>query len=403
MGQTMGGPGCVDSDFAGVTAANAAGKCEAVGITGCDCAAGIADAGKSTQDKCNWLVDNCELPSMKGCMANDWWHPEDLHVADAGKAADYACKTLGITGCDCGKAVADGIKLWDGKKPSGPPSGGLINEAGCAWLHKNCELPMRKLMSGIPNPFGSVDGGHEHGFGTVGGALGLPLMVGFLCMAGTTLFFVAKSRSAGPDAATLYYVSLSVTGIATVAYLCMRANIGIVYVNCAAGWCGSYSEGTRYLAVQSHGGRAFPLFWMRYVDWFFTTPFFLLDLCLLANAHWGETFYVMLMNALSITFGAVGALKPSVNIPFFIGGLFTFFIFIEKLLSIGKNNAHYQGVMKLTMGIWCAYPIMFLVCEMMHVVTTEVEVWMYVVLDVAAKCGCGFLLTEGSRAVKEGH
>ena len=39
---------------------------------------------------------------------------------------------------------------------------------------------------------------------------------------------------------------------------------------------------------------------------------------------------------------------------------------------------------------------------MMHVVTTEVEVWLYCILDVAAKCGCGFLLTEGSKAVKEG-
>merc|ERR1719206_1011168 len=29
---------------------------------------------------------------------------------------------------------------------------------------------------------------------------------------------------------------------------------------------------------------SYPLFWMRYVDWFFTTPFFLLDLCILANA-----------------------------------------------------------------------------------------------------------------------
>jgi hypothetical protein len=27
---------------------------------------------------------------------------------------------------------------------------------------------------------------------------------------------------------------------------------------------------------------------------------------------------------------------------------------------------------------------------------------MYVTLDVAAKCGCGFLLTEGSQAVKSG-
>merc|ERR1711948_226839 len=58
-------------------------------------------------------------------------------------------------------------------------------------------------------------------------------------------------------------------------------------------------------------------------------------------------------------------------------------------------GAHYQSVMKLTMGIWCAYPVMFLVCEMSHMVSSDVEVWMYCVLDVAAKCGCGFLLVSG--------
>merc|ERR1711976_1080566 len=148
--------------------------------------------------------------------------------------------------------------------------------------------------------------------------------------------------------------SLSVTGIATVAYLCMRANIGIAYVECAGHNC----DGGPYFASQSHGAMAYPLFWMRYVDWFFTTPFFLLDLCILANACPWETFFVMLMNAICIACGAIGAMKPR-------------------------------------MGIWCAYPIMFLVCEMTHMVATPVEVWMYCILDVAAKCGCGFLLVNG--------
>merc|ERR1719231_1781226 len=180
----------------------------------------------------------------------------------------------------------------------------------------------------------------------------------------------------------------------------MRANIGIVYVNCAAGWCGSYSEGTRYLAVQSHGGRAFPLFWMRYIDWFFTTPFFLLDLCLLAGADNFDTFYVMLMNAVCITAGAIGSLKPSVNIPFFVIGMVTFVAFIHKLLSLGNAKdigedgkeigearvAHYKKVMMITMGIWCAYPVMYLLCEMTKTVPTDIEVWLYMILDVTAKC-----------------
>merc|ERR1712203_983094 len=114
-----------------------------------------------------------------------------------------------------------------------------------------------------------------------------PLTIGFLCMLLTTVWFYVKSLSAAQEAKKFYYVSLSVTGIATVAYLCMRANIGINYVECAGHQC----EGGPYKALQSHGGMSYPLFWMRYVDWFFTTPFFLLDLCILADACPWETFF----------------------------------------------------------------------------------------------------------------
>merc|ERR1719321_834496 len=214
-------------------------------------------------------------------------------------------------------------------------------------------------------------------------------MIGFLCMLLTTVWFYVKSRSAAEP--KFYYVSMSVTGIATVAYLCMRTNIGITYVECAGGSCHAGAN-----AAQSFHGKDYPLFWMRYVDWFFTTPFFLLDLCLLAGADVWDTFYVMLLNAICIVCGAVGALKPSVNIQMFVLGMVTFVGF-AKLLGLSKD-AHYQLTMKLTMGIWCAYPVMFLICEMTHLVTTEVEVWLYCVLDVAAKCGCGLLLVSGHQA-----
>lgn len=69
---------------------------------------------------------------------------------------------------------------------------------------------------------------------------------------------------------------------------------------------------------------------MRYVDWFFTTPFFLLDLCLLAGADQWDTFYVMLMNAICIACGAVGALTPALNaaINMFVLGMITFVLYL---------------------------------------------------------------------------
>merc|ERR1712087_409026 len=86
--------------------------------------------------------------------------------------------------------------------------------------------------------------------------------------------------------------------------------------------------------------------------------------------------------------------KPSVNVPTFVLGMATFVAFIQRLFVL-PGGVHYQNVMKLTMGIWCAYPVMFVICEMTHMVASDIEVWMYCILDVAAKCGCGFLLVNG--------
>jgi bacteriorhodopsin len=222
------------------------------------------------------------------------------------------------------------------------------------------------------------------GFGTFGGPIGIPLSIGTLCMFLTTayFYFMSLKNTGGKVSNKYYYVSMSVTGIATLAYLCMRGNIGILQVECAS-------------HPTPPGGCTYPLFWMRYVDWFFTTPFFLLDLGLLAGADSFDTFYVMLQNALCITAGAVGALKPAVNVPMFIIGMATFVAFIHKLWGLAPSNDHYNKVMRLTMGIWCAYPIMFVLFEMTRASGTDVEVWSYMILDVAAKCGCGVLLTTG--------
>merc|ERR1719152_385204 len=80
------------------------------------------------------------------------------------------------------------------------------------------------------------------------------------------------------------------------------------------------------------------VYWMRYVDWFFTTPFFLLDLALLAGADTWDTFYVMLMNAICIATGAIGALVPACKMPMFALGMITFVMFNAKLFGamIGK-------------------------------------------------------------------
>merc|ERR1719405_273470 len=94
-----------------------------------------------------------------------------------------------------------------------------------------------------------------------------------------------------------------------------------------------------YLAMASGAGVTYSsgdghaVYWMRYVDWFFTTPFFLLDLALLAGADTWDTFYVMLLNAICIGCGAIGALVESCRYSMFFLGMVTFVLFNQKLFG----------------------------------------------------------------------
>merc|ERR1719265_538481 len=105
------------------------------------------------------------------------------------------------------------------------------------------------------------------------------------------------------------YVAMAVTGIATLAYLSMFFGVGVTDVN----------------------GHA--VYVARYVDWFFTTPFFLLDLALFAGADDADTFYVMLLNALCIAAGAIGALNPDCAWAMFTFGMVCFALFNMKLFG----------------------------------------------------------------------
>merc|ERR1719420_1855441 len=144
------------------------------------------------------------------------------------------------------------------------------------------------------------------------------------------------------------------------------------------------------------------VYWMRYVDWFFTTPFFLLDLALLARADNWDTFYVMMMNAICIVCGMIGGLDlGGSRVAMFVLGMIAFVLFLQKLFGSMMQNAgelgpdvagKYKTVTTLTMGVWCAYPIMYFLCEMTGMIDQTNEVILYVILDVTAKCLCGFLL-----------
>merc|ERR1719240_2220787 len=99
----------------------------------------------------------------------------------------------------------------------------------------------------------------------------------------------------------------------------------------------------------------------------------------------------MLLNALCIAAGAIGALYPACAWPMFIFGMVTFAAFNMKLfgsMSAAAANlgagvkGTYTTVAGGTMALWAAYPIMFFLCELTRTLSTEQEVLVYAILDV---------------------
>ena len=93
----------------------------------------------------------------------------------------------------------------------------------------------------------------------------------------------------------------------------------------------------------------------------------------------------------------------------FILGMITFIMFNAKLFgammskasTLGADvSAKYKTVTTVTMLTWCAYPVMYVLCEIAHVMHPELEVTCYAVLDVFAKCVMSYVLLSNHDVLK---
>jgi bacteriorhodopsin len=202
------------------------------------------------------------------------------------------------------------------------------------------------------------------------------LLVGSACMGLSTLAFLQMAKE--DSTKRFNYVALMVTAIAATAYCSMAFGLGVAEVN----------------------GRN--VYYMRYIDWFFTTPLLLLDLAMLAGSDFWDTFYVIGMDCLMILAGALATFSTNGGKwPLFLIGMITFLLFLCKLFTSMSASAQKLGgpvyskfmtVAGFSMAIWWVYPVLFVLCEGTSFLSEELEVLTYAIIDVIAKCGVGFLL-----------
>lgn len=116
----------------------------------------------------------------------------------------------------------------------------------------------------------------------------------------STICFLALSLKEPRQNRIFYYITSGITMVASIAYFSMGSNLG---------WTP--------IAVEFHRsdprvrGNYRDIFYVRYIDWFITTPLLLLDLLLTAGMPWPTILWVILVDWVMVVCGLVGALVRS--------------------------------------------------------------------------------------------
>lgn len=222
-------------------------------------------------------------------------------------------------------------------------------------------------------------------------ALGTVLM-----LIGTFYFLVRGWGVEDPEAQEYYIITILIPGIAAASYLSMFAGFGLTEVEVAT--LGGGAIGT------------LDIYWARYADWLFTTPLLLLDLGLLAGADRNTLGALIGLDAFMIITGLVGALTKVYTFRFVwwtvstISFLFIIYYLFSVLSAKAANldedtQSTFTTLKWLVVILWSVYPVAWLIgTEGLGLVGLFGETLLFMILDVAAKVGFGFILLQ-SRAV----
>lgn len=195
-----------------------------------------------------------------------------------------------------------------------------------------------------------------------------------------------------------HYITAAITMIAAVAYFSMGANLG---------WTGIQVEYQR--SNPKVGGNMRQIFYVRYIDWFLTTPLLLLDLLLTSGLPTPTICYTILINEIMIVTGLIGALvKSSYKWGYFVFGCVAFLFVAWTVVFEGRSQARALGadISKVyticgvwTISLWFLYPIAWGLSEGGNVIASDSEAIFYGILDILAKPVFGALLIWGHRNI----
>jgi bacteriorhodopsin len=234
----------------------------------------------------------------------------------------------------------------------------------------------------------------------------ISLWIGTVGMALGTVYFLAKGWSVDdPREQEYYIVTIFIPAIAAVSYFSMATGYGAIYIPAPEGFTSAATE-------MVGGETVVKIYWARYADWLFTTPLLLLDLGLLAGADRNTIYTLIGLDVFMIGTGLVGALATEGQLFRIVwwaistGALIALLYFLlgemteQAAKQPGDVGALFGRLRNLTALLWAIYPVVWVLGTEsgLAIIPLPVETAAFMVLDLAAKVGFGFLLLR-SRSV----
>jgi bacteriorhodopsin len=212
---------------------------------------------------------------------------------------------------------------------------------------------------------------------------------------GTLAFIGMGAGETNEKKQEFYIITIFISAIAAVSYFSMYMGYGVIDV-----------------AV---GSETLKIYWARYADWLFTTPLLLLDLALLAGASRNTIATLVGLDVAMILTGLIGALATE-GAAFRIAwwGISTGFFVVLLYFLVGtltQNAAQKSGdvaslfgtLRNLIIVLWSAYPIVWIIGTegTIELIGLGPETAAFMVLDLAAKVGFGFILLRSRNVLDQ--
>jgi len=211
---------------------------------------------------------------------------------------------------------------------------------------------------------------------------------------GTIAFIAMGSGETNERKQEFFIITTFIAGIAAVSYFSMYQGFGVLSVELA--------DGTTLDRI----------YWARYTDWLFTTPLLLLDLGLLAGADRNTLATLIGLDVGMIVTGLVGALATGggsslspgatriawwgISCGFFVVLLYYLVSTLSGVAAqrSGDVASLFGTLRNLVIVLWTAYPIVWIIGTegTLNLIGLGVETVLFMVLDLSAKVGFGFIL-----------